>query len=282
MPLTMMAVHAHPDDECITTGGVLCKYSDEGVETVVVTCTGGEAGEIAHPSLATPETLAAVRTRELAEALRILGVRHHRTLGYRDSGMMSTPDNRHPDAFWRADLDEATGKLVALVRELRPQVIIAYNENGDYGHPDHINAHRIAVAAYYAAGDPNRYPEQGLSPWKPSKLYYSAWPRSHRVLMTRLLAEAGLPDPWGEDDPEWTVPDEDVTTRVDVAAYTARRRAALMAHKTQVPEDSAWMTVPEAIWSQLDAEETFRRAHSRIRTELPEDDLFAGLRTSEG
>jgi mycothiol conjugate amidase Mca len=285
MSLTLMAVHAHPDDETITTGGILARYSAEGVSTIVVTCTGGEVGEISDPTLATPETLAEVRARELREALRILGVRHHEFLGYRDSGMMGTPANEHPACFWQADLDAATGKLVALVRRLKPDVIIAYNENGDYGHPDHINAHRIAVAAFNLAGDPSCYPEQGLAPWEPKKLYYSAWPRSQSRRMQEIMQAAGVePDPHeAENDAEveeWATPDELITTRIDISTYIDAKLDALAAHQTQMGPETWFGKVPRALWRQVWSTEYFVRARSRVPVPDDEDDLFAGLRAA--
>ena len=282
MPLTLMAVHAHPDDECITTGGSLARYSAEGVHTALVTCTGGEVGEISDPALATPENLAEVRERELAEACRILGVSERFSLGYRDSGMMGTDDNQHPASFWQADIDEATGKLAAIVRRVRPDVIVTYNERGDYGHPDHINAHRVAVAAFHAAGDSPRYPEHGPGPWTPSKLYYSAWPRSRFELMRRLLREADMADLLSqeEEDSDWdiTVPDELISTAIDVSAYLDAKRAALAAHRTQMAPDGFFMRIPETIWRQVWSTEHFRCVESRVRAPDSEDDLFAGLR----
>lgn len=282
MPLTLLAVHAHPDDESITTGGVLARYAAEGVHTVVVTCTGGEVGEISDPALATPENLAAVRARELAEACRILGVGEQISLGYRDSGMMGTPDNDHPDCFWQADLGAVTERLVAIVRRTRPDVIVAYNEIGDYGHPDHIQAHRIAVAAFDAAGDATRYPAQGPAPWTPRKLYYSAWPRSQGELLRRLLAEAGIESPWSEGDTEGEqdmgTPDELITTWVDARAWVDRTRAALAAHRTQMGPESFFMRIPPEIAHRVWGVEVFRRIESRVPAPTPETDLFAGLR----
>src|SRR5919202_860339 len=177
-PLTLMTVHAHPDDEAIGTGGILARYAAEGVQTVLVTCTRGEVGEIVDPSVAQPDNLADVREAELRAACAILQVSAQHYLGYRDSGMIGTPENDDPRSFWRADLDEAVGRLVALIRRYRPQVLVTYDENGFYGHPDHIQAHRVTVAAFEAAGDATRYPEQGLAPWAPQKLCYSTVPRN--------------------------------------------------------------------------------------------------------
>src|SRR5438067_2333708 len=197
--LTLMAVHAHPDDEAIGTGGVLARYAAEGVQTVLITCTDGAVGEIVDPSVATPENLAEVRAGELRAACDLLRVSALHLLGYRDSGMMGTPENDDPRNFWRADLDEATGRLVALIRRHRPQVLVTYDENGFYGHPDHIQANRVAVAAFHAAGDPARFPEQSLAPWQPSKLYYTAVPISRMREFGRRLRELDIEAPFSEE-----------------------------------------------------------------------------------
>src|SRR5262245_22598690 len=143
-----MAVHAHPDDEALGTGGTFLRYHDLGVRTVLVMCTRGECGEISDPALATPENLGEVRARELEEAGDLLKVDRLVWLGYRDSGMAGTPENEHPECFHRADLAQAVGRLVALVRAERPQVLVSYESQGSYGHPDHIKAHQITVAAF--------------------------------------------------------------------------------------------------------------------------------------
>ncbi len=281
MPRTLMAVHAHPDDECITTGGILARYAAEGVRVVLVTCTGGEVGEISDPALATPDNLAEVRAHELAEACRILGVTERFSLGYRDSGMMDTDDNANPACFWQADMDDAIGKVVAIVRRVRPDVIVTYNERGDYGHPDHINAHRVAVAAFHAAGDQARYPEHGDAPWSPRKLYYSAWPRTRFEQMRRLMREAGIADamPDDEESGDWdiAVADELVTTAVDVSSVVAVKRAALAAHRTQMGADGFFMRMPESVWREVWGVEHFRRIESRVAAPNHEDDLFAGI-----
>src|SRR5918911_3528093 len=190
-----MTVHAHPDDEAIGTGGVLARYADEGMRTVLVTCTGGEVGEIADPALATPDTLGEVRARELAESVRILGVSRSVKLGYRDSGMAGTETNGDPRSFFQADLEEATGRLVRVVREERPQLLVTYDDSGGYGHPDHVRAHLITVAGFEAAGDPARFPEAG-PPWRPSKLYFTAFTRSGALRFAEMLRERGIEAPW--------------------------------------------------------------------------------------
>ena len=285
-PLTIMAVHAHPDDEAIGTGGVLARYADEGIRTILVTCTGGEVGEIADPSLATPENLGQVRERELRQACQILGITQLELLGYRDSGMAGTDANEDPRAFARADLDVAVGRLVELVRRHRPQVMVTYDDNGFYGHPDHINANRITVRAFAAAGDPAAYPEQGLEPWAPKKLYYTAVARSAIARFAERLAEHGIELPLrGEDAdagdaeaPPFGTPDELVTTVVDVASVVDRKRRALWAHATQMGADVFFARIPPALFDELFGRESFQLVEARVEAPIPETDLFAGLR----
>ncbi|MDP8921920.1 MAG: PIG-L family deacetylase [Chloroflexota bacterium] len=305
-PLTLMTVHARPDDEAIGTGGVLARYADEGIGTVLVTCTGGEVGEIGDPTRATPENLADVRERELRAACAILGVRHLELLGYRDSGMLGTPDNEHPDAFGRAYLDVAAGRLVALIRRYRPQVLVNYDDTGFYGHPDHVNANRITVRAFARTGDPGGYPEHGLAPWQPSKLYYTAVPRSQMAEFGRRLAKhrirpplhADAPEPSGANDseargdaaqavsdmpapegaPPIGTPDELVTTYVDVSRWVERKRRALWAHATQMGPETFFARMPPTLFDELFGTELFQLVESRVTATSPEDDLFAGLR----
>ena len=203
-PLTLMAVHAHPDDECFGTGGVLIKYASEGVRTVLVTATKGEEGEIHDPDLTEEEArprLAEIREEELRRAAALLKIGVVEYLGYRDSGMMGTPANEHPESFNKADLDEATGRLVRLIRKYRPQVLVTYNEDGGYGHPDHLQCHRVTVRAFDAAGDPAQYPDAGPA-WRPLKLYATAWSRERWQALRAAMAERGIEWPFGRDQDE--------------------------------------------------------------------------------
>src|SRR5919202_6707939 len=203
-PLTLMAVHAHPDDECFGTGGVLIKYAEEGVRTALVTATRGEEGEIHDPDLTEEEArprLAEIREEELRRATALLRVGVQEFLGYRDSGMMGTPANEHPESFNKADLDEATGRLVRLIRTYRPQVLVTYNEDGGYGHPDHLQCHRITARAFDAAGDPARYPDAGPA-WQPLKLYATAWSRERWLALRAAMRERGIEWPFGRDEDE--------------------------------------------------------------------------------
>ena len=281
-PLTLMAVHAHPDDEAIGTGGVLARAAAEGIRTVLVTCTGGEVGEINPDTAVEIENLGAVRERELRTACEVLGVPHLELLGYRDSGMAGTEDNHHPDSFALADLDRATARLVALVRKYRPSVIVTYDENGFYGHPDHINAHRIAARAYELAGEPAYDAGNGDEPWAPLKLYYTAISKSNMAEFGRALREAGITPPLDEgmesDEPSWGTPDELVTTVVDVSAHVGQKRRALFAHATQMGPEVFFAKLPEPLFDQLFSRESFQLVHARLPVSAPESDLFNGLR----
>jgi mycothiol conjugate amidase Mca len=277
---TLLAVHAHPDDECIGTGGVLARYADEEVRTVLVTCTDGAVGEISGPALATPENLAEVRARELDEAVRILCVSRLVKLGYRDSGMAGTADNANPASFQQARFDEAVERVVRIIREERPQVVITYDERGGYGHPDHIRAHQVAVAAFEAAADTARFPSAGEA-WAPAKLYYSVVPRSALGRFAERLREAGIEVPFrraaesATEDPPFGVADERVTTSVDVSAYVGQKRAALEAHRTQMGPEQFFMRLPTELFAEVFGRETFQRVTGPGGT--PESDLFAGL-----
>ncbi|HEX8941458.1 MAG TPA: PIG-L family deacetylase [Candidatus Limnocylindrales bacterium] len=307
--LTLMPVHAHPDDETIGTGGVMARAVAEGRRVVLITCTRGELGEIVVPELDTPDNhrrLGELRAAELEAAMAALGVTEWDDLGYRDSDMMGRVGNRDPRCFWQADLDEAIGRLVWLVRRYRPDVMTAYNDFGGYGHPDHIRAHQVAVGAFERAGDAAWYPQQlapehggsgpseaegGLAPWTPAKLYEQAIARSTRERMTGRLAELGLTSYWSppvdatpEQLAEWqafmertTVPDEAITTRVDVLPYLERRLEALRAHRTQIAPDFPFMAVGIEGWRELGGQETFILRASRVPVTPPETDLFAGL-----
>jgi mycothiol conjugate amidase Mca len=281
-PLTLMAVHAHPDDEAIGTGGVLARAAAEGIRTVLVTCTGGEVGEISPDTTVAAEVLGQVREAELRAACEILGVTHLELLGYRDSGMAGTDDNNHPDSFAQADLDHATARLVELVRKYRPSVIVTYDENGFYGHPDHINAHRIAARAYERAGNPEYHSDHGHAPWTPAKLYYTAVAKSAMATFGAKLQEAGIEFPIGEgaesDEPSWGTPDELVTTIVDVSAHVDQKRRALFSHATQMGPEVFFARIPEPLFAQLFGSESFQLVHSSVPAAPPETDLFAGLR----
>lgn len=285
-PLTLMIVHAHPDDEVIGSGGTLMHYHDQGLQTVLVTATLGEEGEIVDPELNTPDIkarLGEVRLEELRQAVSILNISQLELLGYRDSGMDGRESNQHPECCHMADLDEATERLVRLVRRHRPQVLVSYNEQGGYGHPDHIACYKITLAAFDAAGDPARYPEAG-PPWTPLKLYMMMSPRERRRRGWELLREHGFKTPLDNPDfdiTRFTVPDELVTTEIDISEYVDRKTAALRVHRTQIAADGPWLSGPDDIRRELFGKEFFTLVAARVP--LPErdgreTDLFAGIR----
>lgn len=284
--LTLMAVHAHPDDECMSTGGSLARYREEGIHTILVTATRGEEGEIVDPEMDPDEVrpkLADVRVAELEKACQHLQVAELHLLNYRDSGMAGTPANNHPDCFHQADLHEATGRLVRLMRQCRPHVVTCYNENGGYGHPDHIQVNRATVAAFHGAGDPAQYPEHGLAPWQPQKLYYTSYPRSYILMRYEVMRSMGVESPMDRPDfdPQKVggTPDAEITTRIDVRDYLARKMEALRCHRSQIAPDWWFRRIPPDVQREKFAHECFVRVASHVPTSGPESDLFAGLRT---
>jgi LmbE family N-acetylglucosaminyl deacetylase len=244
----LLTVGPHPDDESSATGGILASYAAAGIRTAVVTCTRGEEGEILDPDLdprAARRRLGDIREAELRAACHVLGVREVRLLGYRDSGMAGAGANHHPDAFCNAPLEEATGRLVRVLRELRPEVVLTENADGTYGHPDHIMTHRVTVRAFAAAGDPARYPEAG-PPWTPRRLYAICWDQV-RAQMRREAIDPGVLEP----ERRSRAARAPCTTLLDVAPWTERQREALACHRTQIPRDSWWLTIPAAQWRRI-------------------------------
>ncbi len=279
--LSLLAVHAHPDDESITMGGTLARYAAEGIRTTLVTATRGEVGEILDKELDPKEAsprLASIREGELRRACEILGVGELVFLGYEDSGMAGQPRNREKQVFWQADEEEATGRLIQIIRRVKPQVVVTYNEIGGYGHPDHINTHRITVAAFYNAGDVERFP--GGDPWRPAKLYYTAFPISVVKEFAEAMQRAGVENRFSRDGepPPFAVADERVTTRLDIQGFLEKKIAAMRAHRTQIPEDSWFMKMRDALGAAAWGMEYYERVRSRVEAPTPEDDLFAGLR----
>jgi len=308
-PLTLMTVHAHPDDETIGTGGSMARAVRDGHRVVLVTCTRGELGEIVVPELDTPENhrrLGELRAAELEAAMAELRVTEWENLGYRDSDMMGRAGNHDPRSFWRADLDEAAGRLVWLVRRHRPDVMTTYNDFGGYGHPDHIRTHDVAVRAFARAGEPAWYPEQlapehggtgpaeadgGLAPWAPSKLYEQAIPASVRAAMRERIEALGERSFWSPPEdatPEqlaeyeanmarMLVPDESITTWIDVADVVDAKWRALSRHVTQMSPASPFLRFGVDGWREFWSSEAFILRESRVSTMLPEADFFAGL-----
>jgi mycothiol S-conjugate amidase len=280
----LLTVHAHPDDESSKGAGSVARYHAAGVRTVLVCCTGGEEGDILNPAMDKPEIradLAAVRRGELARATEIIGYDDVVMLGYRDSGMPDTEANKQPDAFANAPLDEAVGRLVAAIRDRRPQVVVTYpEEQTAYPHPDHLRVHEITMIAWDAAGDPSRYPDAG-PPWAPSKLYYTVWPRRRMLAMHEKFLELGLESPF---DDQWLARmqrTEPQTTSIDLTGFADVRADALRAHATQVdPTSPFWFGLPPEVLRTLHPYDDYFLARSRVGpagTGVVEDDLFAGL-----
>ena len=309
MPFTLMTTHAHPDDETIGTGGLMAKAVHDGHRVVLVTGTRGEQGEIVVAEMDTPDNhrrLGEIRMGELEAAMGELGVTEWENLGYRDSDMMGRVGNLDPRNYWNADLDEATGRLVWLMRRYRPDVVTTYNAYGGYGHPDHIRTHDTAVRAFARAGDPAWYPHQlapehggtgpaeadgGLGPWQPRKLYEQAIPASVRNAMRDRMEAAGERSFWSEPEgaseaelAEWRdamnkmlVPDETITTWIDVSDVVDRKFAAIRKHVTQMSADNPFIRFGEQGWREFWTKEALILTESKVESDLPETDVFAGL-----
>ena len=299
----LLLVHAHPDDEAFATGGSIARAVAEGRRVDLVTCTGGEEGEIHDPTLDEAEArprLREIREVELRCSVAALagdgpGELQLHLLGYRDSGMIGTEPNERPDAFWQSDLDEATGKLVEIVRRVRPSVMVTYDPNGNYGHPDHINAHRVAAAAWEAAADPGRYADAG-EPWAAERFYEIAFNRDRWFALMTQMRERGIKLPWdfdealestaaagelnpsnadaarqvddalaaGEEVESFGVAEAEITTTVDVAPFLAQKRACMACHRTQW-QDMGWvLDLPEDLGDQAIATEHFIRTRARV------------------
>jgi len=291
-PRRLLLVHAHPDDETIATGATMAKYAAEGALVTLVTCTLGEEGEILLPDL---EDLAADRTDglgqhrigELAAAMEALGVRDHRFLGgpgrYRDSGMMGTPQNDRTDCFWRADLDVAVADLVRVIREVRPQVLITYDDHGGYGHPDHIQANRVATVARERAAQASSWPELG-EPWQIAKIYHSAVPTSVLQAGIDHLRASGESDFFGVEsaaDLPFGVPDEVVTTEIDAREQLEAKVAAMRSHATQIAVDGPFFALSNNVGQKAFGIEHYVLVDGpRGPADGPqgrESDLFGGL-----
>ena len=265
---TLLLVHAHPDDEAISTGGVMMKAKAHGHRVVLVTATRGEVGEIYNmDEAASRPRLAEIRTAELQAAADILGVDRLEFLGYRDSGMVDTADNKDPRSFHQAKLDEAAGKLAVLLREERPAVVVTYAEDGVYGHPDHIKAHHVTNAAL------DVLEREGAAV---KKLYYTAIPRSMMQAFMDNLPEEAKRQQNSNMRIEGT-PDELVTTHVDVHDYVERKRQAFRAHTSQIDPNSWFATMQDQIYELAFGTEYFQLARGEPGSEVPEADLFAGI-----
>jgi len=284
--LRLMHVHAHPDDESSKGAATTAKYVAEGVDVHIVTCTGGERGSILNPNLDRPDVLAniaEIRRQEMDRAREILGVTQD-WLGFVDSGWPEgdPPPPLPEGCFALVPVEKAAEPLVRLMREFRPHVVTTYDENGGYPHPDHIMCHKVSVEAFHAAGDPHRYPKAG-PPWQPSKLYYNQTLSRARIMaFHEAMTEEGLESPYAEWIHRWEERGErPITTRVPCADWFDVRDRALIAHATQVDPDGTWFAVPRDMQRRIWPTEDFELAHSEVPVDLPEDDLFAGIRTDQ-
>jgi LmbE family N-acetylglucosaminyl deacetylase len=267
-----MAVHAHPDDEATGTGGVLAKAAAEGIRTVLVTCTDGRCGDApggvkpgdpGHD----PDAVVELRRAELEKSVAVLNVSHLELLDYADSGMMGWSNNDAPGSFWRTPVDEAAARLAELMRRYQPDVVVTYDENGFYGHPDHIQAHRITMAAVASLGQAG-----------PAKVYWTTVPRSEMQKFHQMMIELGADWDGPEDDtPDIGLPDEDISTWVDTRAYGGQKYDALAAHASQ-EENIFFLRLGRERFTELMGMETFVRVHDTTGAALPERDLFDGLR----
>jgi N-acetyl-1-D-myo-inositol-2-amino-2-deoxy-alpha-D-glucopyranoside deacetylase len=280
----LIFVHAHPDDECLSTGGTIARYSDEGVRVVLVTCTNGEFGEIADvPDLGDVDELrprlGQIRAEELRAACRELGDVDIRLLGYHDSGMEGTPENSDPRAFVNQDPADAVARVASIIRETTPDVLVTYNDYGFYGHPDHIRTHEIAMAAMAAAADDGYRPDLGPR-HRVTKTYYTAVPRSLLAAGRDMAEQFGRsPDDFFtlEDIDRIGTPDESVTTSIDVSKYVDRKFRALEAHRTQRGTTEQFLAIPEEIRTAAMGGEHYVLARSDKARDGQETDLFAGL-----
>ena len=284
--LRLMAVHAHPDDESSKGAATMARYVAEGHEVMVVTCTGGEAGSVLNPAMDRPEVrthMTEIRREEMARAAKALGVRH-RWLGFIDSGLPEgEPLPPLPEgSFATIAIEESAEPLVRAIREFRPHVLLTYDENGGYPHPDHIRTHEVSMAAFDAAPEPDAYPDAG-EPWQPLKLYYMhGFSRARMRAFHEGLLQAGLDSPYTEWLERWD-PDkadvmERVTTRVRCGDYFESRDEALKAHATQIDPNSRWFAVPLEMQRELWPTEEYELVRSLVDSTVPEDDLFAGVR----
>ena len=283
--LRILSIHAHPDDESSKGAATTAKYAHEGHEVLVLTCTGGERGDIINPAMDKPgilENMGEIRKEEMAAAAEALGVKH-KWLGYVDSGLPEgDPLPPLPEGCFALYDDDVIGRdFVKVIREFRPHVIITYDENGGYPHPDHLMVHRASMIAWDKAGDENYHPELG-EPWTPLKLYYShGFVYQRMKLFHDRLVESGKSSPYGAMMARWEAGFGDimarVTTQVECAEYFSHREAALIAHATQIDPAGAFLATPVSVQQELWPTEEFELARTRVATDLPEDDLFAGI-----
>ncbi len=277
----LLTVLAHPDDESFGMGGTLARYADEGVDVHIAIATDGVAGSVAGGYEHTLKELAAVRRRELEAAVNVLGGTLH-MLGYRDSGYIGDPANQHPEAFINSDFEEAVGRVVALIRRIRPQVVVTHDETGGYYHPDHIHCWKITTAAFDAAADPNRYPEIGPAPYQPQRLYFTAFSNRMVKFFTFMMRLRGQdPKRAGRNkDIDWTrigIEPRRLNAHIDYRRYWDVKRAAAAQHPSQGGGTSRSRMLPESFQRRFMATETFIRGYPPVADGFREYDLFAGV-----
>ena len=280
----ILTVHAHPDDEASKGAGTIAKYHAEGVHTVLVCCTGGEEGDILNPAMDTDEVKAdigAVRMRELDNAASVIGYDEVVLLGYRDSGMPDSEANRNPASFAQAPLEEAVGRLVAILRRTQPQVVVTYHEKQErYPHPDHLRVHEVTMAAVDAAADASQYPDAG-APWTVAKIYYTAWSFKRIVGMHEKFLELGLESPFDENWFKDRKPDEtdnEMTTQIYLGGFENIRQDALLAHATQIdPTSKFWFGLPPEVMKEIHPYDDYVLALGPRGEGQVETDLFACL-----
>ncbi|GAA1374781.1 MULTISPECIES: mycothiol conjugate amidase Mca [Catellatospora] len=285
--LRLMAVHAHPDDESSKGAATMARYVREGAEVLVVTCTGGERGDVLNPKLDRPdvwENIAEIRRAEMAAARDILGV-DQAWLGFVDSGWVEgythdDPSGLPEGCFARVPVEEAAAPLVKLIREFRPQVLLTYDEEGGYPHPDHIQTHLVSMAAIEAAADPARYPDFGPAFEVPKVYYHISFTKVKFTALHEAMEAAGLESPYGERLNDDWVGDKSprITTRVPCGEYFELRDDALRAHATQIDPDGPWFRAPLTVQRAAWPTEDYQLVRSTVATAIPEDDLFAGVR----
>ncbi len=295
--LCLLTVHAHPDDEASKGAPTVAMYKAQGVHTVLVCCTGGEEGDLQNPALREPGQpfhgltveeeklrLAELRPGELARSAEIIGFDEVVMLGYRDSGMVDTDPNEHPESFNQAPIDEAVGKLVGAIRAQRADVVITYGDDqSGYPHPDHVKVHDISVLAWERAGDPAWYPELG-EPYQPQKLYYTVWAKARLTAVHEAMIELRGESPFDQDWLARPGHDHRITTRLDVGSFLWARSGALRAHATQVdPTEPWWFGLTDEELAEVYPWEDWILARSLVGMPPPgelETDMFAGIRTS--
>ena len=292
--LSLLAVHAHPDDEASKGAPTVAKYVAQGVHTVLVCCTGGEEGDLQNPSLREPgqpfhglspdeerQVMADLRPQELKLATDIIGYHSVHMLGYRDSGMAGSESNNNPECFHMADLDDATERLVRIIRTEKPHVILTYNDDqSGYPHPDHLRVHDVSVLAFQRAGDPFWYTDAG-EPWQPLKMYYTLWSKKRIVTIHEAMIKKTGTSPYNDEWLDRPSQDHRITTRIDVAQYLWARSGALRAHATQVdPNEPWWFGLDDDELAQVYPWEEWVLAVSAVggvEDGTYEDDLFRGV-----